>query len=69
MIPARSPAPIKIDTPAEAMLRELFPALVAAEAVVALLRQMMVDQGRIIAAERGVPFMRDEQLRREFGPT
>lgn len=49
------------------MLGQIVPELRAAEALVARLRNLMNDQGRLLARERGVGFIRPEQLRQEFG--
>jgi hypothetical protein len=48
-------------------LREIVPALAAAEQEVARLRNELAAQGRLLAKERGVAFLRIEHLRQEFG--
>lgn len=48
------------------MLRIVMPDLIEAERVVARLKQIVADQGRKLAEERGVRFIREEHLRREF---
>lgn len=52
---------------AEAVLAAIMPLLITAESVVARLKEMMAGRARELAKERGVPFIRDEQLRQEFG--
>lgn len=54
-------------SPAEDMLRELVPGLIEAERAVARYRQLIAEQGRALARERGIAFIREEALRREFG--
>lgn len=49
------------------LLGQVVPELIAAEALVARLRNIMADQGRLLAKDRGVAFIRPEHLRREFG--
>lgn len=51
----------------EDLLKVIVPDLLEAERVVSALRRHMVEQGRLVAKERGVGFLREEQLRREFG--
>lgn len=52
---------------AETMLRELVPSLQQSERTSADLRRMIAEQGRNLARERGVAFIRVEHLVREFG--
>jgi hypothetical protein len=52
---------------AETMLRELVPSLQRSERTSARLRQLIAEQGRRLAQERGVAFIRVEHLMREFG--
>jgi len=49
------------------LLAEIVPELAAAEAFVARLRQLLSEQGKRLAKERRVAFIREEHLRREFG--
>jgi hypothetical protein len=53
-------------TPAEDMLDRIIPALESAEKVVERLHQLMRLEMRALADERGVSFVREEQVRREF---
>jgi hypothetical protein len=53
-------------TPSEQMLSQIVPSLIEAESVVARLRSLMSEQSRELAKERGVAFIRPEQLRAEF---
>ena len=53
-------------TDPKSLLRQIVPELIAAEALVARLRNMMAEQGRELAKDRGVAFIRPEQLRQEF---
>lgn len=53
-------------SPAEAILRSIVPALINAEAAAAKLRLVMAVAGRDLAKERGLVFIRPEQLRAEF---
>jgi hypothetical protein len=50
----------------EEFLGELVPSLIEADAVVVNLRRLIAEQGRLLARQRGVAFIRPEQLRREF---
>lgn len=52
---------------AESMLRELVPSLQQSERTSTDLRRMIAEQGRKLAQERGVAFIRLEHLLREFG--
>lgn len=52
---------------AEDMLRELVPSLQRSERTSARFRQLIDEQGRKLARERGVAFIRIEHLIREFG--
>jgi len=54
------------EAPAD-MLAEIVPELLKAEQAARRLRQMMLDQGRKLAREEGVSFLREEALRRRFG--
>jgi hypothetical protein len=58
--PAAAPA-------AQEMLAELVPELIKAEETVAALRGLVDSWRRRLADERGVAFVREEQVRREFG--
>jgi hypothetical protein len=58
------PAPA---SPAEEMLAHLVPDLIKAEEIVALLRALVDSWRRELANERGVAFVREEHVRREFG--
>ena len=51
----------------EDLLREIVPDLAQAEEHVRRLRAHLAEQGRALAKSRGVAFIREEQLRREFG--
>lgn len=51
----------------EAMLARIMPELAHAEQVASRLKAMAAQQGRLLAAERGVAFIREERLRQEFG--
>lgn len=53
--------------PPEKMLAIIVPDLAEAERVVATLRRHLAEQGRLLAKERGVAFIREERLRQEFG--
>jgi hypothetical protein len=53
-------------TPTEEMLFRIIPALESAEKVVERLHQLMRLEMRALADERGVSFVREEQVRREF---
>jgi hypothetical protein len=53
--------------PPELILRHAIPALREAEALVRTLRQRVSEQGRLLAKKRGVGFIREEQLKQEFG--
>jgi hypothetical protein len=59
------PKPERVPTTAE-RLAEVVPELIAAEVLVAQLRAMLKSLGRELAVERGVAFIREEHLRREF---
>lgn len=48
-------------------LAEIVPELIAAELLVVQLRMSLKAMGRQLAVERGVAFIREEHLRREFG--
>jgi hypothetical protein len=50
----------------ENLLGQIVPELIRCEAVTARLRQLMLEQGRALAAKRGVAFIREEQVRQEF---
>lgn len=52
---------------AEEMLAELVPELIRAEETVAALRGLIDSWRRHLANERGVAFVREEHVRREFG--
>lgn len=52
---------------AVAGLEAIVPELIAAEAVVARLRRLMDMERTRLAKERGVAFIREESVRREFG--
>jgi hypothetical protein len=52
---------------AEEMLAHLVPDLIKAEEIVALLRGLVDSWRRELANERGVAFVREEHVRREFG--
>jgi hypothetical protein len=56
-----------VDRQPEAMLAKLVPELIEAEQDVAILRMLVDSWRRALAAERGVAFIRDEAVRREFG--
>jgi hypothetical protein len=43
------------------------PALIEAEREVKRLRQSVSENGRLLARDRGVAFIREERLRQEFG--
>ena len=58
-----APAP---PSPAD-LLRELVPSLQQSERTSARLKQMIAEQGRKLARERGVAFIRVEHLLSEFG--
>lgn len=69
---ARSPRlavvpPERREPEPEQALAELVPALLAAEAEVARLRNAVDIQRRRLANERGVAFLRPERVRAEFG--
>lgn len=51
----------------EEALRSIVPDLSAAEAEVARLRNALAVNGRLLAKSRGLAFIREELLRREFG--
>lgn len=51
----------------EEALGALVPALVGAERRVAVLRQQIDQERRRLAVKRGVAFIREEAVRREFG--
>ena len=53
-------------TPTEKLLLEIVPTLIDAEATVARLRDIMDGQRIALAKERGVAFIRPEQVRQEF---
>jgi hypothetical protein len=57
--------PERTDT--EVLLDTIVPTLLVAEKVAARLREMMAKQSRALAKERGVRFIREEQIRQEFG--
>lgn len=50
----------------EAMLAELVPELVAAEQNLAAVRALVDSWRRALAVKRGVAFIREEHVRREF---
>lgn len=52
----------------EQCLREAFAALAIAEQHVRDLQAVIAVEGRKIAGQRGLAFMRVEALKREFGP-
>jgi hypothetical protein len=62
--PAPPPSPLK---GAAEMLGFIVPALKDAERTVARLRHMMDRERLRLAEERGVAFIREEQIRKEFG--
>jgi hypothetical protein len=49
------------------MLRELVPEMIRAEETAAALRALVESWRRQLARERGVAFVREEHVRREFG--
>lgn len=49
-------------------LTDIVPELIAAEVLVAQLRASMKIAGQDLARERRVAFVREEHIRREFGP-
>jgi hypothetical protein len=64
-------ANLKIVEPAyspEQCLREAFTALATAERHVRDLQAIIAVEGRKIAGQRGLAFLRVEALKREFGP-
>lgn len=58
--------PVPLLSP-EGMLAAYVPELIEAERRVRYMRQQVADQGRLLAKERGVAFIREEKLRQEFG--
>jgi hypothetical protein len=48
-------------------LQQIVPELIEAEGVVARLKRLMDAERVRLAKERGVAFVREEQVRREFG--
>lgn len=67
---SNSPAPPSAPSellPPEQMLVHVVPTLIEAELAVAQLKQMLTREGRRLAKKRGVAFIREESLRREFG--
>lgn len=52
---------------AASLLGAIVPSLISAEDAVAKLRQLMAETGRELAKERGLKFIREEQIRMEFG--
>lgn len=71
MIAARKPTLVVVGdverSTAESLLDAIVPSLINAEDAVAKLRQLMAETGRELAKERGLKFIRPEQLRAEFG--
>lgn len=59
-----APEPERVEP--EAALRELVPELLAHERRVADLRNRLNDERRRLASKRGVAFIREEAVRREF---
>lgn len=54
-------------TQAEEMLLQIVPELIEAEAMVRRLRALMDEQTRLLARDRGLWFIRPEQVVQEFG--
>jgi hypothetical protein len=52
--------------PPEQMLRIVVPDLAEAERVARRLREVVREQGRLLAKERGCAFIREERLIQEF---
>lgn len=54
-------------TRTEALLIEIVPQLLEAEEAVRRFRNLLRTETRLLAQERGVAFIREESVRREFG--
>lgn len=61
------PSEAEPESYATTMLRELVPSVQQSERITAKLRAMIAEQGRTLAKERGIGFLRIEQIMREFG--